>query len=57
MQLRTDGVHCRESAGRHGAIKPQGSIERVLPWQVTMDLFICASLSHNHYWYEVGIIG
>ena len=32
---------------RHRASKPQGSSKRVLPWQVTMDLFICASLSHT----------
>ena len=37
---------------RHRASKPQGSSERVLPWQVTMDQLIFASLSHNHYWYE-----
>ena len=41
---------------RHGASKPQGSSERVLPWQVTMDQLICASLSHTHYWYEVGML-
>ena len=29
---------------RHGASKPQGSFERVLPWQVTMDQLIFASL-------------
>ena len=40
---------------RHRASKPQGSSERVLPWQVTMDQLICASLSHTHYWYEVGM--
>ena len=40
---------------RHRASKPQGSSERVLPWQVTMDQLIFASLSHNHYWYEVGM--
>ena len=42
---------------RHrGASKPQGSSERVLPWQITMDQIICASLSHTHYyWYEVVI--
>ena len=34
---------------RHRASKPQGSSERVLPWQVTMDQLICASLSHTHY--------
>ena len=39
---------------RHRASKPQGSFERVLPWQVTMDQLIFASLSHTHYWYEVG---
>ena len=39
---------------RHRACKPQGSSERVLPWQITMDQLIFASLSHTHYWYEVG---
>ena len=33
---------------RHRASKPQGSSERVLPWQVTMDELICASPSHTH---------
>ena len=37
----------------HRASKPQGSSERVLPWQITMDQLIFASLSHTHYWYEV----
>ena len=42
---------------RHRASKPQGSSERVLPWQVTMDQLIFASLSHTHYyWYEVVIL-
>ena len=41
---------------RYRASKPQGSYERVLPWQVTMDQLICASLSHPHYWYEVGML-
>ena len=41
---------------RHRASKPQGSSERVLPWQVTMDQLIIASLSHTHYWYEVGML-
>ena len=40
---------------RHRASKPQGSFERVLPWQVTMDQLICTSLSQIHCWYEVGI--
>ena len=39
---------------RHGARKPQGSSERVLPWELTMDQF--ASLSHTHYWYQVGML-
>ena len=41
---------------RYRASKPQGSFERVLPWQVTMDQSIRASLSHTHYWYEVGML-
>ena len=52
-QLRTmvslPRVYCRVSI-------PQGSSERVLPWQVTMDQLICACLSHTHYWYEVGML-
>ena len=43
-------------ARRHKASKPQGSSKRVLPWHITMDQLICASLSHTHYWYEVGIL-
>ena len=41
---------------RHRASKPQGSSERVLPWQITMDQLIFASLSHTYYWYEVGML-
>ena len=41
---------------RHRVSKLQGSSERVLPWQVTMDQLIRASLSHTHYWYEVGML-
>ena len=41
---------------RHRASKSQGSSERVLPWQVTMDQLIFASLSHTHYWYEVSML-
>ena len=40
---------------RHRASKPQGSSERVLSWQVTMGQLIYASLSHTHYWYELGM--
>ncbi|CAM9275479.1 unnamed protein product, partial [Ascophyllum nodosum] len=31
---------------RSASSKPQGSSERVLPWQATIDQLICASLSH-----------
>ena len=41
---------------RHRASKPQGSSERVLPRQITMDQLIFASLFHTHYWYEVGML-
>ena len=35
------------SVRRHRVSKPQGSSERVLPWQLTMDQLVCASLSHT----------
>ena len=41
---------------RHKAIKPQGSSERVLSRQLTMDQLIFASLCHTHYWYEVDML-
>ena len=41
---------------RRGASKPQGTSERVLPWQVTVDQLIIASLSQTHYWDEVGML-
>ena len=42
---------------RHRASsKPQGSSGRVLPWPVTMDQLIRASLSHTHYWYKLGML-
>ena len=41
---------------RHRASKPHGSSERVLPRQITVDQLIFASLSHTHYWYEVGML-
>ena len=41
---------------RHRASKPEGSYERVLPLQVTMDQLIFASPSHIHYWYEVDML-
>ena len=30
---------------------------KLLLWQVTMDHFICASLSHTHHWHQVGEVG
>ena len=48
--------HSLPRVRRHRASKPQGSSERMLPWQVTMDQLICASLSHTRYWYEVGML-
>ena len=56
-QMRTDGIQVPR-VRRHRASKPQGSSERVLPWQVAIDQLICASLSHTHYkyWYEVGML-
>ena len=53
-QLRTDGVHCRESAGTGPVslkVVPNECCLGRSPW----DQLICASLSHTHYWYEVGI--
>ena len=41
---------------RHRVSKPQGSSERELPRQFTMNHLICASLSHTHYWYEVEML-
>ena len=41
---------------QHRVSKPQGSSERVLPWQVTINQLIFASLSHTHYWYKVGML-
>ena len=54
-QLRTDGGPCRESAGT-GPVNLKVLSERVLPWQVTLDQLVCASLSHTHYWYEMGML-
>ena len=54
--MRTDGVHCHESAGTglvNLKVVPNGC---GLAWQITMDQLIFASLSHTHYWYEVGML-
>ena len=59
--LSSHAVVCRwhslPRVRRQRASKPQGSSKRVLPWQVTMDRLIFASLSHIiRYWYEVGML-
>ena len=41
---------------RRRTSKPQGSSERVVPWQVTMGQLMYASLPHTHYWYEVDML-
>ena len=41
---------------RPRASKPQGSSEQALPWHITVDPIICASLSRTHYLYEVGML-
>ena len=56
MRVVCDGWRSLPRVRSHRASKPQGSSERVLPWQITMDQFIIASLSHTHYWYEVGML-
>ena len=48
--------HSLPRVRRHRASKPQGSSERVLPWQGSMYQLRCASPSHTHYWYEVGML-
>ena len=54
-QLRTDGVHCRDSTGTGPVVLkvvPNGCCLGRSPW----DQLICASLSQTHYWYEVGML-
>ena len=53
--MRTDGVHCQESAGTGPVnlkVVPNGCCLGRSPW----DRLIFASLSHTHYWYEVGML-
>ena len=54
-QLRTDGVHCRESAGT-GPVNLKVVPNECYLGQVTIDQLICISLFHTHYWYEVGML-
>ena len=55
-QLRTDGVYCREPAGTGPVVLKVIPVTGAAILRVTMDKLICASLSHTHYWYEVGIL-
>ena len=55
-QLRTDGVHCREPAGTGPVNLKVVPNECCFGRSVTMNHLICASLSHTHYWYGVGIM-
>ena len=50
--MRTDGVHCRESAGTGPVVLKVVPVTGAAILQVTIDQLICASLSHTHYWYE-----
>ena len=54
-QLRIDDIHCRESAGTGPVVIKVVPNECCLG-KVTMDQLICASLSHTHYWCEVGML-
>ena len=54
-QLRTDRVHCRESAGT-GPINLKVVPNECCSGQDTIDQSTIASLSHTHYWYEVGML-
>ena len=56
--MRIDSVHCRESAGTGPVnLKVVPNEYLLLPWHITVDQLICASLSHiTHYWYEVGML-
>ena len=56
VQLRTDGVYCREPAGTGPVVLKVVPVTGAAILRVTMDKLICASLSHTHYRYEVGIL-
>ena len=55
-QLRTDGVHCRESAGTGPVNLKVVPVTSAAILQVTMDQLTFASLSHIHYWYDLGML-
>ena len=55
-QLRTDGVHCRESAGTgpvNFKVVPNECCLGRSPWT---NEYSPLFLSHTHYWYEVGML-
>ena len=54
-QLRTDGVHCRGSAGT-GPVNLKVVPNGCCLGRFTMDQLVSASLSHTHYWYQVGML-
>ena len=55
-RLRTDGVHCRESAGTGLVVLKVVPVTGAAILQVTMDQFMCASLFPHPLWYEVGML-
>ena len=55
-QVRTDGVHCRESAGTGLVNLMVVPVTGAAFLQVTMDRLMCASISHIHHWYEAGLL-
>ena len=55
-QLRTNDVHCRESAGTGPVNLKVVPVTGAALSQVPMDQLIYASLSHTHYWYEVDML-
>ena len=54
--MRTNGVCCRDSAGIESVVLKIVLVMGTAIFQVTMGQLICASLFHNHYWYEVCIL-
>ena len=56
MELRTDGVRCRESAGTGPVVLKVVPVAGAAFLCIDMDQILGASLSHTHYWYEVGML-
>ena len=55
-QLRTDGVHCRESSAGTGPVNLNVIPSGCCLCKFTMDQLIYASLSHTHHWFQVGML-